>query len=129
MTADVRYGREWVVRLPYTAVPLSLNSRDHWRERARKVAGIRADTTLGMLAQSVSWLDCRKVDVTLTYVPRDKRRRDADNLVGTLKACCDGIVDAGVVVDDTPDLMVKHMPVILPPDGDPRLTLTIREIL
>ena len=25
---------------------------------------------------------------------------------------CDGLVDAGIVPDDTPDLMVKHMPVI-----------------
>lgn len=52
--------------------------------------------------------------VTLHYRPRDNRRRDADNLVPTLKALCDGLVDAGLVPDDTPNYMHKHMPVIHP---------------
>ena len=48
--------------------------------------------------------------VTLHYRPRDNRRRDADNLVPTLKALCDGLVDAGLVPDDTPNYMHKHKP-------------------
>lgn len=56
--------------------------------------------------------DMHKVRVTMTYLPPDKRRRDSDNLVATLKAVCDGLVDAGVVADDTPAEMEKVMPVI-----------------
>lgn len=69
------------------------------------------------------------VEVTLHYQPRDKRRRDADNLVAPLKALCDGLVDAGVVEDDTPEYMMKMMPVIHPPiPGDPgRMWMTIIE--
>ena len=34
-----------------------------------------------------------------------------------LKPICDGIVDAGVVPDDTPEFMIKEMPVINAPEG------------
>lgn len=50
----------------------------------------------------------------------------ADNLVPTLKAAADGLVDAGVVRDDTPDLMTKVMPILHEPDGDPRVLLIVR---
>jgi hypothetical protein len=104
--ADVRYGREWVVRLPWDKPPASANDRDHWRVKARKVADIRD-------------VACYAV---LNATP--------DNLVVPLfKALVDGIVDAGIVPDDTPEYVLRTMPVILPPDGDPRLELTIREVL
>lgn len=136
-----RYGRTWEVRLPWTKPPVSANDRDHWRVKARKVADIRLASMLlviGELAREAdgpSWGDLRtpppdRIAVGLTYVPRDKRRRDPDNLVVPLfKALVDGIVDAGVVPDDTPEYVIRHMPVILPPDGDPRLVLVIREVL
>jgi hypothetical protein len=44
-----------------------------------------------------------------------------------MKALVDGIVDAGVVADDDTEHVTRTMPVILPPDGDPRLVLVIRE--
>jgi len=120
------------LRLPWTTPPLSANDRRHWRAQAARVAEVRgavrdavnlrgfAPEPLGELP----WLAAHVV-VTLTYYPRDRRRRDADNLVPTLKACSDGLVDAGVTADDTPDLMQKHMPIIAAPDGDPRLVLIV----
>ena len=132
MTAGVRYGREWVVRLPWAKPPCSANDRDHWRVKAAKVAAIRDAARYGLLHQAVGIEAsyATRFAVGLTYVPRDKRRRDPDNLVVPLfKALVDGIVDAGIVPDDTPDYVLRSMPVILPPDGDPRLELTIREIL
>lgn len=102
--------------------PLSLNSRIHWAAKARITSSVRRTT---------SWL-CKplgaanQIQVTLTYYPKDSRRRDADNLVATLKPICDGIVDAGVVTDDDPAHMIKDMPVIAAADPkDPRLELTI----
>ena len=44
---------------------------------------------------------------------KDHRRRDADNLIATLKPFADGLVDAGLTPDDTPSFMTKHMPVII----------------
>jgi crossover junction endodeoxyribonuclease RusA len=118
--------RTWTTRVGvYTKPPLSLNDRTHWRVKAKHTADIRA------WIREWAWHHvpaCSVTDVTLHYVPRDARRRDADNLVPILKACCDGLVDAGVVPDDTPELMRKHMPVIDAPNrADPHLYLVVRE--
>lgn len=134
MSAE-RYGRTWEIRLPWSVPPASANDRDHWRVKADKVRSIRVAAAWAVADAMSRWpfqapaSPCR-IAVGLTYVPRDKRRRDPDNLVVPLfKALCDGIVDAGIVPDDTPAYMVRSMPQILPPDGDPRLILTIREVL
>lgn len=112
----------WVLRLPYTKPPLSMNERTHWRNKAKKVALLRAQVS--ELAAGIGPLD--HAIVGLHYVPRDVRRRDADNLMPVLKAAADGLVDAGVVLDDTPELMTKQMPVIEPADRrDPHLFLTV----
>lgn len=116
----------WEVRLPWTRPPLTMNGRAHWAVRARTVREVRDTTRLLVSAARVPFLG--SCGVVLTYDPPDRRRRDADNLTATLKACCDGIVDAGVVRDDTPDLMHKHMPVIGPVTPGGRLTLTITDL-
>jgi crossover junction endodeoxyribonuclease RusA len=122
-------SRTWTIRLPWTAPPASANDRDHWRVKAKKVAEIRETAERGLLSTGTSWLDCQHIRVGLVYVPRDARRRDPDNLVVPLmKALVDGIVDAGVVPDDTPEYVTREFPVILPPDGDPRLELVITEV-
>jgi crossover junction endodeoxyribonuclease RusA len=107
---------------------VSANDRDHWRVKARKVAEIRYAAEGAVTAAGVAVDVMPHITVGLVYVPRDKRRRDADNLVVPLmKALVDGIVDAGVVADDDTEHVTRTMPVILPPDGDPRLVLVIRE--
>ena len=120
-------SRTWTVRLPWTKPPLSLNDRSHWRKKAADTADVRRLARLFVEVQT-QYAVCERVAVTLTYCPRDKRRRDADNLVSTLKAVCDGIVDAHLVADDTPEFMVKHMPEIGEPTNDPCLILTIEEL-
>jgi hypothetical protein len=55
--------------------------------------------------------------VELHYVPRDKRRRDPENLIATLKPFVDGLIDAGVAPDDCPPYYTTTMPVVDPPDS------------
>ena len=99
--------------LPWKKPLLNLNTRQHWAAKARDTETVRSVTA--MLCRDLD--EAQRVRVQLSYTPRDKRRRDADNLVGMLKPICDGIVDAGVVPDDTPEFMVKEMPVIHAPEG------------
>lgn len=101
------------IDLPYTKPPLSMNDRQHWAVKARITAGVRTSTARLAKAASVP-TGLAHVTVTLCYRPKANRKRDADNLVPVLKACCDGLVDHGLTVDDTPDLMTKAMPVIHP---------------
>jgi crossover junction endodeoxyribonuclease RusA len=89
---------------------LSLNDRGSWRASAGTIASIRRTANLLTRAAGVPTLD--HVTVQLIWTVPDRRRRDEENPVSTLKPWCDGMVDAGVVPDDTPDLMTKPMPII-----------------
>ena len=101
----------WTVTLPYIAPPLTLNQRLHWAARSRLTRGLR---------ESTAWLAnlpaLPSVHVVLHYRPADNRRRDPDNIVATLKPCLDGLVDAGIVPDDTPQFVSWSQPVIHPAD-------------
>jgi crossover junction endodeoxyribonuclease RusA len=99
---------QYAIRFDYDRPPLTANQRLHWRERATRTAAIRSTTRF--MAHRIPELG--RCEVELTWIVTDRRRRDADNIVPTLKAMCDGLVDAGVVSDDTPNLMVKRMPEI-----------------
>jgi crossover junction endodeoxyribonuclease RusA len=102
---------DYRLALPYDRPPLTANQRHHWRPRARLVAAVRSTTAT--LARSANVPALGRCSVRLVWTVTDRRRRDVDNLVPTLKACADGLVDAGVVVDDVPALMAKHMPEIV----------------
>lgn len=113
--------------LPYDKPPLSLNDRGQTPgSRARRsaiAAQIKADVT--KLARNIGSHDW--VHVRLHYRPKDRRRRDADNLVATLKPCLDGLVAAGVIPDDTPAHLDWSAPRIHEPTPDrkPLLWLTV----
>lgn len=116
---------EWRLDLPLSK-PLSLNSRQHHMVKARAVAQVRKDAQIIARAAKIPALD--RIVVELHYAPRDSRRRDALNLVATLKPCEDGLVDAGIVPDDTAEFVVPTMPVIDPPTGTQgRLYLLVKE--
>lgn len=120
---------EWRLVLPMT-LPLSLNDRTHFRVKAQAVKEVR-DMVI-VLARAAKIPPCRKVRTTLIYVPRDRRRRDPLNLVATMKACEDGLVDAGVIPDDNPDYVESCMPLIDLPQPDltgGRLTLFVERVL
>ncbi|MGZ4516687.1 MAG: hypothetical protein ACXVXN_02030, partial [Mycobacteriaceae bacterium] len=94
--------------------------------KARAVKELRYATALLVRAAGVPPLP--RVVIELHYAPRDKRRRDALNLVATLKVAEDATVDAGVIPDDTAEFSVPTMPVLDPPTGKTgRLYLVIRE--
>ena len=44
-----------------------------------------------------------KAHITITWVAKDKRRRDIDNLFASMKASIDGLVFADVIADDSAD--------------------------
>lgn len=101
--------RTWRLDLPIVK-PLSMNDRRHFMAHAREVRTIRNLAKLACRLAAIPPL--ARCEVAMHFVPRDRRRRDADNLMATAKPCFDGCVDAGIVEDDTPDLMVKPQVVI-----------------
>lgn len=119
--------RSWTVELPISE-HLTSNHRRHWADDARVRSTIREAAGWAMRAARVPRLD--RADVRLHAKPPDKRRRDRHNLNPTLKPCLDGIVDAGVVGDDTPDYVASEGITLHKPDGSRRWRwwLTVREV-
>lgn len=84
--------------------PPTLNSRRDWHVVARDNAQWKRDATLvGVNAvNGTRWRAPDRVALTVTFLlPDTSHRRDWDNLVGSIKPLLDGLVDAGVMRDDS----------------------------
>lgn len=111
MTHTVFLGPDvTVLELPWTEPPLHLNQRLHHRPKAAltaEVRGIAAD-----LGRRVGPLGLQRPAVQLVWLVETRHTRDSENLAPTLKAICDGLVDAGIAADDAPKFMHKPTPII-----------------
>lgn len=104
---------------------LTANQRLHWAEKARRTAMVR--NHVAWRARQARLTEQAHVVVQLHFVPPDSRRRDPSNLAPTQKPAVDGLVDAGVVKDDTPQWVTELMPVIHPASfGVARMWLEVR---
>lgn len=104
--------------------PLTLNQRGSWRTHDGARKALRREAAVR--ARSLNIPHCDHITTRLHYRAPDRRRRDEDNLIATAKPLWDGLVDAGVVDDDTSEFMTKLMPEIHPPTTDgPALWLDI----
>ncbi len=74
--------------------------------------------------QDKQWDHCT---VEVTFYHRTKRRRDEDNLIGSLKAYYDGIVDSGLAVDDDSKHMKRCIPCSRIDKISPRVEFLITE--
>lgn len=99
---------ETTFRFDWVKAPLSLNVRLHRMAEAKIVKELR--TMMFVKARHIP--DLGRCEVRLVWFVNDKRRRDDENPITTLKALCDGLVDAEVVPDDTAEFMRKLMPEI-----------------
>ena len=87
--------------LPWPPRELHPNARVHWSKRSKAA---KAQRGLAMLLAAVAgwhraeWPDGR-LHVWIDAYPQDRRRRDADGLLSSLKSALDGIADA-MGVDD-----------------------------
>ena len=84
--------------LPYTE--LSPNSRLHWAIKARAIKASREE--VGWLAKA-QWKDQKpmmKARISYEFLIKNRRRRDADNLLAACKPFTDGLIDAGVIFYD-----------------------------
>lgn len=119
---------EWTLNLTYRKPPLTLNQRGCWAKHDPHRKALRHQAA--QLAQAARIpKNLTHITTRLHYRAPDRIRRDEDNLIATAKPLWDGLVDAGIVPDDTSQYMTKLMPIIHPPDGTgPALWLTITHI-
>lgn len=94
---------------------LSMNDRDHYRKHAELVKAWR-EATYFYACQSVPGPRNRrryaKQVVRVALPVPDKRRRDPHNFFPTIKPIVDGLTDAGLWPDDTPEHVTTPEPVL-----------------
>lgn len=81
---------------------LSANDKMHWAARARLTKQLRQwGYLLGREGQGVARLHLTRARVEFEFAYPDRRRRDRHNLAPTVKAFMDGLIDAGLLPDDS----------------------------
>jgi crossover junction endodeoxyribonuclease RusA len=88
--------------LPFPPVDVSPNARLHWSRVAKAKKQYRSDCYYDAKSQGVrpkvGIVD--KFLIHLVFYPPDKRRRDWDNMLASMKSGLDGLADA-LKVDDS----------------------------
>lgn len=109
------------------SLKMSANDRLHWRPKSDRIRALRLLAKFEARNRGIAPQQ-ERIDVGLIWHTPDRRRRDPDNLVVPMfKALCDGVVDAGVVPDDTSLFMRRTMPeIVLAADRRERFTFWIR---
>lgn len=102
--------------LPYPTPPLSLNHRHNRWQHAALTKQLRHDAW-ALAKQAKLGGPHPRVEVVLHWRPGRKGTYDEENPAPTLKACCDGLVDAGVVRDDDRKQMAKRIEIHDPERG------------
>ena len=86
--------------LPFPPKELSPNARLHWAKVAKEKKAYRYECFVYAKQQSVPWINARKpLSVSLIFYPPDRRNRDWDNMLASIKSGLDGLSDA-IGVDD-----------------------------
>ncbi len=81
-------------KLPWPAKELSPNSRVHWAQLGAKKAAYRHDCYTIARGDGILKCSAKKAHLTITFYPPDKRGRDLDNMLASIKSGLDGLADA-----------------------------------
>ena len=82
------------VTLPWPDKRLNPNARLHWRNKARINAKAREGAFWLSMEQMQCPFDIKPDGVVITFYPPDKRVRDKDNMISSIKGAKDGVADA-----------------------------------
>lgn len=88
-----------MIELPWPARELHPNARVHWAKRAKVAAEAKAYAHWVTLACKPAPLNHGKLIFCLEFFPPDRRKRDDDGLIASMKSARDGIAQA-LGIDD-----------------------------
>jgi hypothetical protein len=112
---------------------LSPNSRCHWAQKAKAKKDQRDHSCYRILwalneiapvnTHFREWVPWKTANVQIVVTPPDRRRRDKDNLLASLKAAFDGAQDAGLIADDSG---LTYLPITIaePDKANPGVQIT-----
>jgi hypothetical protein len=97
--------RHLSVLLPFPSAKLGANSRTHYLHKGRIAKASRRVAHLCGIAAMVGLprdsFPLRRYLVAYEFLLPSRHRRDLDNLVGQMKPFLDGLVDCGLLADDS----------------------------
>jgi len=110
---------------------LTSNERRHRMNVAAITKTLRH--AAGMTARAVGLVPMTgPVRILVTVAWPDRRRRDVPNIYPTVKACVDGIVDAGVLTDDddghVESMTFRRSPELSGLAATTRIAITLEEV-
>lgn len=118
------------VSLPWPSADTSPNARGHWSTAAKAKAAQRghaqAMTHQAMAAQGLCkghFAGATAAHVSIVFHAPDKRRRDIDNCLASIKAALDGIADAIGIDDGLWSYTIKRGDVVV--GGRVDVTITV----
>ena len=91
------------MRIELGSLPNSLlnpNKRLHHMKLNKEKAEAKDDAIALVKEQGSPATPYEKAHITITWVAKDKRRRDVENLFASMKAYIDGLVVSGLLIDD-----------------------------
>jgi hypothetical protein len=106
------------------------NGRAGWQKKHRLTKQHRAIAAYATLAEmrrakiKVGW---KAATIQATFVYTKRRTRDQDGAIGSLKAYCDGIADAGLLENDSALTWLSPI-IVVDPNGQAYVKLVISEI-
>ena len=91
--------QNWFITISWPAQGASMNSRKHWSKQRKVKQAIKQEAAIACrhLPQQ---LKADSVAVAITFYPPDNRRRDADNLLSSIKPALDAISER-IGIDDS----------------------------
>lgn len=88
------------ITLSWPTKDLSPNARGHWAIKARAKKAYRAACATQARSQGLTRLNAERLHLKITFVPPNRRARDLDNMLASLKSGLDGLCDV-LGVDDS----------------------------
>jgi crossover junction endodeoxyribonuclease RusA len=120
-------ARSWSLVIPAPAPWLNANDRGHWRKRNGTIKAWRDAAHIYARQAKLPLLGKAHIVAELRFA--DRRRRDPHNYFPTVKACVDGLVDYGLLADDSSEFLIgpdiRQSLIVMKRRGE--LQLTIRE--
>lgn len=98
----------YTIALPWPPKSLNPNSRLHWSVKAKAAKKYRGDCRILCQAHGARALLVDALHVEVTFCPPDRRHRDTDNMLASVKSGLDGAADATGVDDSRWALTIKR---------------------
>jgi len=115
------------IELPLPPKELSPNGGKKWNvHKINRITQKAQSDTIALVREQMSrGVPLEQATVTVTFVVPTRARRDLDNLISAAKPYLDGIVKAGVIVDDNWQAIEEVYPPVVYEKGK---SMTIIEV-